>query len=50
MLTGDAILLLSFGYHKSSIQVFNLFPQTWLIKHLTIFERMDDGELKIMVK
>jgi hypothetical protein len=49
-LAGDAKLLLSFGYHKSSIQVFNLFPQTWHIKRLTIFERMDDGEVKIMVE
>ncbi len=46
----DAKLLLSFGYRISSIQPFNLFPQTRHIKCLAVFERMDDGDVQIMVK
>jgi tRNA/tmRNA/rRNA uracil-C5-methylase (TrmA/RlmC/RlmD family) len=49
----DAKLLISFGYHISSIQLFNLFPQTPQTRHikcLAIFERMDDGDVKIIGK
>jgi hypothetical protein len=46
----DAKLLLSFGYRISSIQPFNLFPQTRHIECLAIFERMDDGDVQIMVE
>ena len=47
----DAKLLISFGYRISSIQLFNLFPQTPQMRHiecLAVFERMDDGDVKIM--
>jgi hypothetical protein len=46
----DSKLLLSFGYHISSIQPFNLFPQSRHIECLAVFERMDDGDVQIMVK
>ncbi len=45
----DAKLLLSFQYCTSSIQPFSLFPQTRPIKCLAVFERMVDGNVKIMV-
>ena len=47
----DAELLISFGYPISSIQPFNLFPQTPQMRHiecLAIFKRMDDGNVKII--
>ncbi len=47
----DAKLLISFGYHISSIQPFDLFPQTPQTRHircLAIFKRMDDGDVKII--
>jgi tRNA/tmRNA/rRNA uracil-C5-methylase (TrmA/RlmC/RlmD family) len=47
----DAKLLISFGYPISSIQPFNVFPQTPQTRHiecLAIFERMDDGDVKII--
>ena len=47
----DAKLLMSLGYRISSIQPFNVFPQTPQIRHiecLAIFERMDDGDVKII--
>jgi tRNA (uracil-5-)-methyltransferase len=47
----DAKLLISFRYCISSIQLFNLFPQTpqmMFIKCLAVFKRMDDGDVKII--
>jgi 23S rRNA (uracil1939-C5)-methyltransferase/tRNA (uracil-5-)-methyltransferase len=47
----DAKLLISFGYRISSIQPFDLFPQTPQTRHiecLAIFKRMDDGDVKII--
>ena len=44
----DTELLISFGYRISSIQPFDLFPQTRHIKCLSVFERMDDGNVKII--
>ncbi len=44
----DAKLLISFGYRISSIQPFDLFPQTRHIECLAVFERMDDGDVKII--
>ncbi len=49
----DAKLLISFGYRILSIQPFDLFPQTSQTRHikcLAIFERMDDGDVKIIGK
>ena len=46
----DAKLLLSFGYRISSIQPFDLFPQTRRIECLAVFERSDDGDVQIMVE
>jgi tRNA/tmRNA/rRNA uracil-C5-methylase (TrmA/RlmC/RlmD family) len=49
----DAKLFISFGYHISSIQLFDLFPQTPQTRHikcLPVFERMDDGDVKIIGK
>jgi tRNA (uracil-5-)-methyltransferase len=47
----DAKLLISFGYRISSVQPFNLFPQTPQTRHikcLAILKRMDDGDVKIV--
>jgi 23S rRNA (uracil1939-C5)-methyltransferase/tRNA (uracil-5-)-methyltransferase len=46
----DAKLLLSFGYRISSIQPFDLFPQTRHIECLAVFERMVDVDGKLMVE
>ena len=49
----DAKLLISFGYRILSIQPFDLFPQTSQTRHikcLAVFERMDDGDVKMIGK
>ena len=46
----DAKLLLSFGYRISSTQPFDLFPQTRHIECLAVFDRMVDGDVKLMVE
>ncbi len=46
----DANWLLSFRYRISSIQPFDLFPQTRQIECLAVFERSDDGDVQIMVE
>ncbi len=49
----DTKLLISFGYCISSIELFNLLPQTPQTRHikcLAIFKRMDDGDVKIIGK
>jgi tRNA (uracil-5-)-methyltransferase len=47
----DAELLISFGYRILSIQPFDLFPQIFQTRHikcLAVFERMDDGDVKMI--
>ena len=46
----DAKFLLSFGYRISSIQPFDLFPQTRHIECLAVFERMVERDGKLMVE